>query len=1184
MPTSKNKKSIPLSGLRLIEASAGTGKTHTITALFLRLILEKELTLDQILVVTYTEAATEELRDRIRNKLRDKKTELGREEGSPENKKKISLLQQALINFDEAAIFTIHGFCFRVLKEQAYESSSLFDTELITNQDHLLQETVDDFWRKSFYNASPAFAAYALQANYSSEGFRKLVSRHLQNPLLKIIPEAQEVESEVLEKSFNRAYNEAADCWNQTRDEIEEILISTDSLKLNIYKKESIPKWLTEFDTFFSGKSSSVLFPDKLTKLKSSELEKGKKKNHDPPEHPFFELCEALIEKKDALVDAFKEKLLVLEKNLFIYSREALEQKKAHHNVLYFDDLLLNVYSALYSRKGNSFAESIRKKYKAALIDEFQDTDPVQYKIFSKLFIHRDTSLFLIGDPKQAIYSFRNADLFAYLKAAEKAGKPFTLDTNWRSDPGLIRAVNSLFYSHKNPFLYHKIGFKNVKPSSGSKDKLKINNLIEPPFQLWFVPTDKEQESKSLITKPQLREYISNAVAGEVSRLLALSGSGRACINDKPITPGDIAVLVRTHKQAALIQEGLKKYSIPSILHSTGNIFGTKDAAQLIYLLEALANPGDERKVKAALSTYILGVKGEQLVSTDSNVSFLETEMADFQKYHDLWNSSGFFPMFQQLLIEKTIRPRLITLADGERKLTNILHLAELIHNCLTQENLGMSATVKWFSEQVQEDVHHQDEELLRLETDKDAIKIVTIHKSKGLEYPIVFCPFLWDGQSKNNKAPAVFHDRQGNITLDLGSDSIEENRTLSTQETLSESMRLLYVALTRAKNRCYLVWGGFKEAGTSPLAYLFHNQNCTDPAQAVQTTENLFKSLGDDDIFKALNSYEDLSEKTIRVSPIPEANDNLKVYSGTEKKPVLCNRTFDKQISREIRFTSFSSIISGRHHESDLPEADEFFHDTRDESKNDGLSIFNFPAGAVPGTMLHEVLEHLDFTLKTSDDIDNLIRDKFFHYEFEEKWVPTIRNMITDLLDVSLVPEDKGLCLSQIKNNARLNELGFYFPLKNLSKQTLGSLFSKTEQPPALVGFADEIEKLNFSPLNGFIKGFIDLIFMYKGKFYIVDWKSNLIGKDINHYKEEHLIPIMQNDYYILQYHLYTLALHKYLKNRLPDYDYEKDFGGVFYIFLRGINKTKGHDYGIFRDRPKKELILEMERELEEQ
>ena len=232
---------------------------------------------------------------------------------------------------------------------------------------------------------------------------------------------------------------------------------------------------------------------------------------------------------------------------------------------------------------------------------------------------------------------------------------------------------------------------------------------------------------------------------------------------------------------------------------------------------------------------------------------------------------------------------------------------------------------------------------------------------------------------------------------------------------------------------------------------------------------------------------------------------------------------------------------------------------------------------------MLHDVLEHLDFTLKTSDDIDNLIRDKFFHYGFEEKWIPTIRIMITNLLDVSLDPEDKDLCLSQIKNNERLNELGFYFPLKNLSKKTLGVLFSKIGQSPALKGFTGEIEKLNFSPLNGFIKGFIDLIFVYKGKFYIVDWKSNLIGKDINYYKEENLIPIMQNDYYILQYHLYTLALHKYLKNRLPDYAYGKHFGGVFYIFLRGINKTKGHDYGIFRDRPKKELVLEMERELKE-
>ena len=224
MTTGKNKQKIPLSGLRLIEASAGTGKTYKITELFLRLILEKELSVDQILVVTYTDAATEELRDRIRTRLSDEKTTLTKKDISPEIKKNLSLLQNALINFDEAAIFTIHGFCFRILKEQAYESSSLFDTELITNQDHLLQETVDDFWRKTFYTASPDFVEYALQKKYSSEYFRNLISRHLQNPLLKIVPEITEPETETAEKSFNAARKKASACWNQTRAEIEKRL------------------------------------------------------------------------------------------------------------------------------------------------------------------------------------------------------------------------------------------------------------------------------------------------------------------------------------------------------------------------------------------------------------------------------------------------------------------------------------------------------------------------------------------------------------------------------------------------------------------------------------------------------------------------------------------------------------------------------------------------------------------------------------------------------------------------------------------------------------------------------------------------------------------------------------------------------------------------------------------------
>jgi exodeoxyribonuclease V beta subunit len=1182
MTNHNNIQDIPLSGFQLIEASAGTGKTYNITELFLRLILEKELTVNQILVVTYTEAATEELRDRIRTRLRDKKTEEGKKEGSPETKKNISLLQQSLINFDEASIFTIHGFCFRVLKEQAYESSSLFDTELLTNQDHLVQETIDDFWRMNFYNTSPVFTEYALNNGYSSENLKNRVSAHLQNPLLKIIPKITKPETQALERDFNQAYTAATDCWHKNREEIKNLLTTTDTLKLSIYKKESLLKWIVEIHTFFSGKASSVLFPEKLIKLTPSELEKGKKKDHDPPKHLFFELCETLRDSRDVLVSSFKKKLLALETDLFSYARDALEQKKTHHNVLYFDDLLLKVHRSLYLPNNNRFAESLRNKYKAVLIDEFQDTDPVQYGIFSKLFIHKDICLFLIGDPKQAIYSFRNADLFAYLKAASEAQKPLALDKNWRSDPGLIRAVNSLFSSHKSPFLYRDIEFNPVKPASEKKNSLKVNNKTEPSLQLWFFPTDKEPGSESKINKPEILQKISDAVAKEISRLLMLAEDSKALINDKPVNPKDIAVLVRKHKQARLIQESLRQYSIPTVLHSIGNIFETEEADQLVFILEAIANPGDERKIKAALSTYILGEKGTALLRTDTNTAFLEKEMSLFQDYHDLWISSGFFQMFQQLLIDKEVRTRLISLDNGERKLTNILHLSEIIHSQLTQENLGITAALKWFSEQKKDNVHKPEEDQLRLETDRTAVKIVTIHKSKGLEYPIVFCPFLWEGQTENKKrSTALFHNKNRELTLDLGSDELAEHLKSEAEETISEDMRLLYVTLTRAKNCCYLMWGGFKNAGTSPLAYLFHNQKSSEPEDAVKTTKDIFKSLGSDDIFNTLKACENLTNSSIAVSTIPFKDKNQPVFSLSEQKADLSCRDFDKPVKRELRFTSFSSIISGRHHESDLPEADEFSHDTRDENIKEDLSIFNFPAGAVPGTMLHEVLENLDFTASDEPDIDQLIRDKFIHYGFEEKWIPCVRKMIKNLLSSALDPEDKDLCLAQINNADRLNELGFYFPIKNLSKQTLGSLFSKTGQTHALVGFAGEIEKLNFSPLNGFIKGFIDLIFRYKGKFYIVDWKSNLIGKDINQYRTENLIPIMQNDYYVLQYHLYTLALHKYLKNRLPNYDYEKDFGGVFYIFLRGINKTKGPDYGIYRDRPQKKLILEMEREL---
>lgn len=1173
---------MPLSGLQLIEASAGTGKTHTITDLFLRLILEKALTIDQILVVTYTEAATGELRDRIRKRLRDEKIRLGLETPCPEIRQKSSLLQHALIHFDEAAIFTIHGFCFHLLKEQAYESGSLFDTELITSQDRLLQETVTDFWRKTFYDNSAIFTAYALASNCTPEHFQALVSRHLQNPMLNIIPDFSPPDTGPLEKAFSKTYARTAAAWQQDCREIENLLITSAGLKRNIYKKESIPKWMSEFSSFFSHPEPSVILPEKLVKLTPAELLKGTKKGETPPDHPFFELCEPLVAEAGALISGFNQKLVCLKKELFGYTRQSLSQKKEHHHVLYFDDLLLKVHQVLRGPNRDFFTAAVRSRFRAVLIDEFQDTDPVQYEIFSRLFVHRDTALFLIGDPKQAIYSFRNADLFAYLKAAAAADRPLPLDINWRADPGLIQAVNQLFSAHRNPFLYPGVNFIPVQPAPERKDVFTRENRTAPMLHLWFFETGKEAGAEALISKPETSQEISDAVAAEISTLLALARSGQACIEDRPVHPGDMAVLVRKHKQARLVQESLRQLSIPAILHSTGSVFETEEAVQLIHILEAAASPGDERRLKAALSTDLLGISGENLLATEENAVFLETEMIAFQRYHALWLSSGFYQMFQQLLIDRNIRRRLIRLEDGERRLTNILHLAELIHHQLTHETLGMAATVKWVSDQIQTPGHDQDEEQLRLETDRDAVKIITIHKSKGLEYPIVFCPFLWEGPSqkpKNNTA--LFHDREKALSLDLGSEQIDEHMDIAAAETLAEDMRLLYVALTRAKHCCYLVWGGFKDAAGSSLAYLFHNQNCTAPETAVPATKAIFKSLSDRDIFNTLKACQDSSNGFIRVTPLTADRESAAFVPSAAKPPDLSCPVFNQQIIRKIRFTSFSSLVSGSSHESEWPEADEFFHETDDAPLTADLSIFNFPAGAVPGTMLHEILEHLDFSADDDIEREKLVRDNIRRYGFEEKWIPVIGTMLKDLVAAPLDPEDQAFCLSQIKHSDRLNELEFYFPVKNMSRERLSSLFAEAAPVPPARNFNKELDRLAFSPVNGFLKGFIDLVFKYQNKFYIVDWKSNLVGKDISAYQQEQLLSIMHKDYYMLQYHLYTLALHKYLKNRLPDYDYEKDFGGIFYIFLRGIGRTQGPGCGIYRDRPKKKFILEMERAL---
>jgi ATP-dependent exoDNAse (exonuclease V) beta subunit (contains helicase and exonuclease domains) len=475
----------PLEGINLIEASAGTGKTFTIAGLFLRLILEKNLLVNEILVVTFTKAATAELNDRIRNLLKEAIEGFARGQSDdeflnglikqyPDPLPSLKRLKEALRDFDEAAIFTIHGFCQRVLKEHAFESSLLFDTELITDEEALKQEIIDDFWRINFYNASPLFIHYALNNHCTPENLLKLVRTYSDKPLLKVIPQVTIPDTSQEEKNFNDAFNKARDSWQSSKADVEKILANQIGFKQSVVSK--VPELIIGFDYFLNAGNKNFTLFHQFDLFTVSGVKKATKKNYEPPQHPFFDFCEILKEKLQALSGVYEQRLLGLKTSLFTFLHQSLGKQKQRRNVQSFYDLLSKLRNALADKSGAELAKIIRAKYHAALIDEFQDTDPLQYEIFHNIFKNQGGILFLIGDPKQAIYSFRGADIFAYLLAISQVEKKYTLKENWRSDPQLINAVNTIFSHVKNPFVFEGIKFQEA---SAAKIK-KLSRLSLP--------------------------------------------------------------------------------------------------------------------------------------------------------------------------------------------------------------------------------------------------------------------------------------------------------------------------------------------------------------------------------------------------------------------------------------------------------------------------------------------------------------------------------------------------------------------------------------------------------------------------------------------------------------------------------------------------------------------------------
>ena len=1201
-------------GTSLVEASAGTGKTFTIAGLFLRLILEKNLSVREILVVTYTVAATEELRHRIRHTLAKAlqafttgasddpflRALLTRQ--ADQRADLAARLDRALYGFDEAPIYTIHGFCQRVLRDRAFETGNLFDTELVTDQTPLLRQLVEDYWRKQFYRAGKIPIIFALKNGLSPEGLLPLVRTSLPHPFLKLLSPVDGKTPESLAAALEAAFVSLREVWREQKDTIRSHFGSGAKWANKPYNDdEAMGDAFRQLDSCLGAPEFPPSALDALQLFRKSAIaaKVSKRAKGPAPAHPFFDLCEELSRAEEHYVIGVK--LGALD-----YVRQELPRRKDELKIQFFDDLLTRLHGALAGTGGLGLATLLRRQYVAALIDEFQDTDPLQYDIFSRVFAGPENYLFLIGDPKQAIYGFRGADIFTYLKARQHSDQAYTLKENWRSEAGLVRSVNAVFSAAATPFVFPGIQFNAVE-AKGEADKkpLKVDGQAQPPFQFWFW-----RRTGANINKGDADKLLPSVVASEIVELL----NGHTALGDRKLLPEDIAVLVPENRQAQLVQDALSQRKVPSVLYTSASLFDSREVVETQRVLAAIADPTHESQLMAALGTDLVGFTGSRIEAEVKQETEWQQVLERFRGYLDLWLQRGFIQMFRSFMQREQVRPRLLAFPDGERRLTNLLHLSEVLHRASVENRLGVSGLLKWLGEQRESGDQVAEEHQLRLETDEKAVKLVTIHKSKGLEYSVVFCPFSWKGANieHGGQEQVFFHEQgDGNLVRDLGSPDYDAHKQQARVERLAENVRLLYVALTRAKHRCYFVWGAFRDAATSAPAWLLHPPPNSEP-DPVTAQEEHFPQLDDNQLLDDLSKLAHQSsgpdgQPTIAVRDLPQPEDAT-FTAPSSAGPSLDYRRFTGTITRDWRISSFTSLTANQGEE--LPDHDALDAGSRAELPvgiataqavgqasrlpggrlalgpanagetpqaagetpaplSEQLSgIFAFPRGAKPGTCLHKILEKLEFTQWNEPAASAIVREQLHAHGLPEaEFTNILVEMLGKVMTAPLDPGVPALTLSKITAAQRLHELEFYFPLQRISPDMVRTLLQEHPLPGADDPGSREPGGFSFAPVQGMLKGFIDLVFEFEGRYYLVDWKSNWLGNRVEDYGPAALAGEIRRRHYYFQYQLYTAALDRYLRLRLPGYRYEQHFGGVYYLFLRGIDPARP-GYGIYRDR----------------
>ncbi|OQS36611.1 exodeoxyribonuclease V subunit beta [Chromobacterium haemolyticum] len=1183
LPQALDALNCPLTGINLIEASAGTGKTWTIAALFARLLLEERdgqppPTVDQVLVVTYTKAATAELRERLRRRLSELAQTLsgeGEVGGDPflsalaarfppgaAREQASQRLKAAITGFDAAAIYTIHGFCQRVLTDAAFESSQTFEAELVSDDEERLTEIVDDFWRRRVVD-DPLLAQVLVDNGETPDGWLADIRPYLSKPYLRMCaPHTAGLERALL--AVEQGWRALA-ARPEYAAEAADLLRSAAGFNARSYSSAIVERAIGALDSQLTTPETTPVLDKEsrrqLDKLLPASLAKGMKKGHAAPEHPLFELVEAWLGAWDAYLDEVALSVAQLKLELIAWTNEQLSARRAGERSRSFDDLLTDLGAALADPiSGPLLAAHVARSFQVALIDEFQDTDPIQYAIFRHCFVAQQRPVFLVGDPKQAIYSFRGADIFAYLAARGDAQHHYTLDTNRRSEAPLVSTVNTLF-ARELPFLIEGIAYQPVAAQPASGGRLEIDD-DRPSFCFQWLQPEKADKAAS---GENAAELAANASADEIARLLALAAEGRAAIvagdARRPLAGGDIAVLVSTHRQGDRVRQALAERGVASVALTQESVFASREAGEMLALLRAWAEPASEARLRAALVTELAGVDAGELLARVEDETRWEAQLQANAADHLLWRERGFMAAWRHFFARERVAERLLPLPDGERRLTNLSHLAELLQQESDQRQ-GMAPLLGWLETRVAQPPGGE-EAVLRLESDAALVKIVTIHTAKGLQYPVAFCPFLWGGALERRDAAFWRYHAEDQSWLAPDAAADAGVKLAARSELLAEKLRLLYVALTRAQYRQYLCWGWVRGMETAALSWLLHGRD----ARALPELEAL--ELDAEVLRRELGAFAAAANAQAAgaCAVLEESGVGPALAARRETGRNYLAQTFSRRLAAPWRVASFTSLThaqaAGKWQES--PDHDAGQPAVAAELQAPPvLDRFGFPRGAKAGTCLHEIFETISFGVDAAG-LRQAVELALAKHGFAPEWGDAACEMVTATLNAEL---DPGVRLAEVPDGKRLVEMEFMLPAPRLEVAKLAAILSAPEHGLA-APLRAAAAQLDFSTVRGFLKGFMDLVFESGGRIYLVDYKSNHLGGRHEDYRAERLAESIAQEHYYLQYLIYCVALRRYFSVR--GVDFAARFGGVRYLYLRGVGVEA---CGIWSDQPAPALL----------